>query len=404
MRSIGIAIILFLPVIFCCEPSKKLRLATSIEGSVTLKVGQDLADYLNSNGWEIEVIKGQEVYGSKNIKSIINHEIDLAFIQNDQAHTIDSKEVRTVLPFYPNISYILYRNHLNPINLEDLITNNSVLISNDDETFYKSLFSYYGIDLDSVSINLIEFTDSVDEFISLINNGSDNVVCVFAAINNPHVKKLDEYNWEIFSLGDVTYSNRGSSVEGFCMNYPRSKPFIVPRNFFGKKPVTPIFTIALDELLIVHEDADQTLIYDLVNDIYEGKHFLTQQYNLFNHITLDFNLDALNFPLHPGTEKFLKRDEPSFFERYAEAFGVIFSILVVMIGGLTSLKKIRKERIDKYYKRVMDCNDISELEILSNEAVKQLQNERLTADESFTIFLNLVEKRRHEIENNPVIK
>ena len=52
----------------------------------------------------------------------------------------------------------------------------------------------------------------------------------------------------------------------------------------------------------------------------------------------------------------------------------------------------------------MECNNILELEEISNEAVKQLQNEKLTADESFTIFMHLVEKRRHEIENNPIIK
>ena len=61
-----------------------------------------------------------------------------------------------------------------------------------------------------------------------------------------------------------------------------------------------------------------------------------------------------------------------------------------------------KERIDKYYKKVMVCESVSELEELSNDAVKQLQNEKLTADESFTIFLNLVEKRRHELETSPL--
>lgn len=211
-----------------------------------------------------------------------------------------------------------------------------------------------------------------------------------------------ENGWEIFSLGDITYSNRGSSVEGFCMNYPRTEPFMVPRNFFGQKPELPIYTIALDELLVVHEDLDKTLVYDLVSDIYSGRHFLSQSNILFTHITEDFDRDALNFQLHDSTVDYLARDQPSFFERYAEAFGVIFSILVVLYGGLTSLKKIRKERIDKYYKRVMECHRIEDLESLSNEAVSQLQSEKLTADESFTIFLNLVEKRRHELENNPL--
>ena len=52
----------------------------------------------------------------------------------------------------------------------------------------------------------------------------------------------------------------------------------------------------------------------------------------------------------------------------------------------------------------MLCTSIDELETLSKDAVNQLQREKLTADESFTIFLNLVEKRRHEIENSPINK
>ncbi|MCG8310931.1 MAG: hypothetical protein MI975_26315 [Cytophagales bacterium] len=377
-------------------------MAVSIEGAAIEKLGIELADYLNSVGWEIELVKGKQVYGSKGIQALVDKEIDLAFIQNDLAHTRGTNDIRTVIPLFPNISYIFYRNHLKPKNLNDLLINNSVLVSKDDEYFYKRLFRYYGVNIDSIRFNTIKLGASVDEFLHKVATGNDNVLCVFAAIHTPHVKRMIENDWEIFSLGDIAFSNRGSSVEGFCMNYPRSEPFIVPRNFFGQKPELPIYTISMDELLIVHEDAGETLIYDLVNDIFEGKHYLSQTEILFNHVTEEFDQDALNFPLHDSTIDYLKRDEPTFFERYAEAFGVIFSILVVMIGGLTSLRKIRKERIDKYYRRVMACEDISELESLSNEAVAQLQNEKLTADESFTILLNLVEKRRRELENTPL--
>ena len=398
-----ISFLFFVLLLFAgCQKTKKLKLAISIEGTASEKVGQELAMYLNSIGWKIEVVKGKEVFGSKGITAILDGKIDIAFMQNDQAHTRESNDIRTVLPLYPNISYIFYRKHLNPTNLVDLITNNSVLLGKDDEIFYSKIFEYYGINLDSIELNTVEMVDSVNELISAINTGKDDVVCVFAAIHNPHIKYMMENGWEIFSLGDITYSNRGSSVEGFCMNYPRTEPFMVPRNFFGQKPELPIYTIALDELLVVHEDLDKTLVYDLVSDIYSGRHFLSQSNILFTHITEDFDRDALNFQLHDSTVDYLARDQPSFFERYAEAFGVIFSILVVLYGGLTSLKKIRKERIDKYYKRVMECHRIEDLESLSNEAVSQLQSEKLTADESFTIFLNLVEKRRHELENNPL--
>ena len=397
-----LTLVLILLFFASCQNSKKLRLAISIEGAASEVAGTELANYLNSVGWEIDVVVGSAVFGSKSVEAILEGEVDLAFMQNDMAHTRESNDIRTVIPLYPNISYIFYRNHLEPNSLRELLTENSVLLSRDDEIFYKSLFDYYGVPQDSIDMNLIEMADSVDEFIKIINEGSDDVICVFAAIHNPHVKQMIDNNWEILSLGDITFSNRGSSVEGFCMNYPRTEPFIVPRNFFGQKPEFPIYTVSQDELLVTHEKMDKTVMYDLITDIYKGKHFLSQRNRLFTHITEDFDQDALNFPLHDSTVDYLDRDQPSFFERYAEAFGVIFSILVVLFGGLTSIRKIRKERIDKYYKRVVACTDVHELEEISNEAVMQLQNEKLTADESFTIFLNLVEKRRHELESSAI--
>jgi len=377
-------------------------MATSIEGAMTSKIAEGLADYLNDDGWEIELVKGKEVLGSRSLSQIIDGQIELAFVMNDQAHQQDADVIRTVIPLFPNISYIFYRDHLNPAGLRDLLQNQQIGISKDDEVFYRSLFEYYGMDADSIDYSLVEIEGSVQKFIDEVTEGKNGVICAFAAIHTPYVKEMLDNGWEILSLGDITFSNRGSSVEGFCMNYPRTEPFIVPRNFFGQKPELPIFTISLNEILVTHKDVDKTVIYDLISSIYGGKHFLSQKDNLFNYLSEDIDRDALNFPLHQATIDYLRRDAPSFFERYAEAFGVVFSILVVLVGGLTSLKKIRKERIDKYYKRVVNCQSIEDLEQISNEAVQQLQNERLTADESFTIFLNLVEKRRQEIINTPL--
>lgn len=397
-------LLLFIIVFSGCNSSNNLKLGTSLEGAAATRVGQDLADYLNDHSWNIEIIKGKKLFESNIHDQLINNDLNIAFVLNDQAHKSESSEIRTVLPFYPNISYIFYKNHIKPTGLQDLITNHYIAISQEDTSFFNSLFHYYGINRDSISFNLISEVNSVDDYITAINQRNNEVVCVFASVHNPYVEIMLEKNWDIYSLGDIAFTNRGSSVEGFCMNYPRSEPFIVPRNFFGKKPDFPIYTIALNEIMITHKDADERIIYDLVSAIYSGKHFLSQKNILFNYLTEDFDRDALNFPLHQATINYLRRDAPSFFERYAEAFGLIFSVLVVLIGGITSLKKIRKERIDKYYKRIMNCKDINELEAISNEAVTQLQNEKLTADESFTILLNLVEKRRNEISNNPINK
>ncbi len=125
---------------------------------------------------------------------------------------------------------------------------------------------------------------------------------------------------------------------------------------------------------------------------------------------LNENFDRLhmNFPLHKGTVNYLDRNQPSFFERYAELAGVIFSIMIVIFGAIASLnqrmKRKRKDRIDIYIQKALDIESkmeldehvinpidlISKLNELKRNAYVQLINEKFSANESFNIFINLV--------------
>ena len=82
--------------------SKKLKLAIPIEGSASEKVGQELARYLNSIGWEIELVIGKEYFGSKALTAILEGDVDLAFMQNDQAHTRESNDIPKEEFFFNN--------------------------------------------------------------------------------------------------------------------------------------------------------------------------------------------------------------------------------------------------------------------------------------------------------------
>jgi hypothetical protein len=155
----------------------------------------------------------------------------------------------------------------------------------------------------------------------------------------------------------------------------------------------------MDVLLVTHKETDRRLVYDFVKGVMEGKHYLGQRNILCANLKEDFDRDALNLPLHEGAEDYFDRNQPSFFERYAEAFGVIFSIMVVLIGAISSFKKIKKERIDKYYRKVMSATSIEELNKIEEQAIYQLEKDKLSADESFTIFLNIVEKRKKEMSS-----
>lgn len=74
-----------------------------------------------------------------------------------------------------------------------------------------------------------------------------------------------------------------------------------------------------------------------------------------------FERKNLSFPLHEGARIYLDRDEPGHFERYAELFGVVFSIILTLVSGLISLSKWqsqkKKDRADIFYKDLIEAKN-----------------------------------------------
>ena len=137
---------------------------------------------------------------------------------------------------------------------------------------------------------------------------------------------------------------------------------------------------------------------------------------VFLDLNENFDHTELNFSLHDGARIYLEKDEPGFFERYAEMIGVLFTLILAGVSGLVSLAKWRnqnkKDRIDTFYKRVLDVqvriphlksrSDVIEalnhLEEGKQEAFSLLIDEKLSANESFRIYMELHKEIQQELE------
>ena len=204
--------------------------------------------------------------------------------------------------------------------------------------------------------------------------------------------------WKFFSIGDIDLYGKGSTVEGYCLRNPQYYPFVIPSGTYGAYPETPILTIAQDVLLITDREKDSEMVYDLVSDIFGHKQYLSQKNVVFSTLTENFDRGRLIFPLHEGTEEFLARNEPSIFERYAELVGLVFSILVVLAGVFANARQRRKDRIDKYYLRAMKLNKLDELEALEMEVLELVEKEKISADVTYSIFLQIVDMRKRSLK------
>jgi hypothetical protein len=128
---------------------------------------------------------------------------------------------------------------------------------------------------------------------------------------------------------------------------------------------------------------------------------------LFQHLSDDVNPGNSTFVLHPGLVAYLDRDEPSVYERYSGVAEVSVTVIIALFSAIFAGVRIyhmrRKNRIDAFYTDVIairsGLDDSStdddrtaaaqKIRDLQNTAFKLLIDEKLSADESFRIFISL---------------
>jgi TRAP-type uncharacterized transport system substrate-binding protein len=296
-----------------------------------------------------------EEYEDSTLSRLEKGIIDLAIIPNNTEIPDSIRDIRTLVPLLPRILIILHRPDI-PLTerLSSLMNGRTVgfeVMDKTDSLFFHELFDRYGISPDSFSSRLISDEDPFSQI-----DGID-VFITLTHLNNTFVRDLLDSGAFIYSLGDPLLYRRGSAVDGFCLNYPKAFPYILPKHVYKGLPEEPVLTIAIQDILVARKSLDDELVYDIVETLIEKKASLTQKDRMYGLLDYDYTSSAISFPVHQGAQKYLEKDKPTLIERYAELFGVIFSVLVVLIGGVSSfrqrMKHIKKDRIDTYYKKIL---------------------------------------------------
>ncbi len=347
-------------------------------------------------------------------QQLVRGEADFAIIPNNAV--FPAAHIRTVAPLLPRVLLVLTKNikEYPPGDLRGVLEGHHLVmedLSRIDSIFMRKLFTSYGIDPAAVEgfpatgIDLDEWKDSSFVYIGLTH------------LHNPKMKKLIMEGARFFSLDDISLYNRGSSVEGFKMNYSRIVPFILPKDYFLGRPASPVLTLAIPDILVTREDVSKTLVYDIVSTIVEQKPRLEEMDNIYALLnTTDLSGDAFSFPLHKGTQDYIMRNEPSLMTRYASDLWPVLSVLAIFSGALASVRRRMRMRkklsIESFYKSLLSLRKksfglederekmqiLEELRVLRSEAFEALIENRLMADETFEIFLSLYDEVRKEIE------
>ena len=130
----------------------------------------------------------------------------------------------------------------------------------------------------------------------------------------------------------------------------------------------------------------------------------------------DFVNTSAVYPLHTGTINYLNRNKPSFLNRHSDLMGAIVTLILAIVSGILTLRNYRKARkkdnIDVYYKKLEEIrqqipsttnsshikNWQNEIRSLESETVNLIIDEKLGANESYIVYMNMVSLVKKELE------
>jgi hypothetical protein len=327
------------------------------------------------------------------IDALIAGTIDVALVSNNMPYR---DGITTVMPLYPTVLHIGQTGQKEFTDLADLIRG-SLVFAGLEGSASRVMFEQ--------SIQRLNITP--DEFSFIEGRGQrPDVFVVFVPIQPSESRRFTDIS--LISMGEPDSVGKGSVVDAATLLNPYLRPFIIPTGTYGDSTPEPVLTLAVDKMLVARRGLENSVVYDLVNELVRLRPALSaQKPGLFQNLSGDFDASRSTFVLHPGAQAYLQRAAPSLYERYSGiaevGVTVIFMLFSAGYGGLRLFRMRRKNRIDTFYSQTIklrssvtgDTSDSERRDVaakvrdLQNTAFELLVDEKLAADESFRIFITL---------------
>lgn len=329
---------------------------------------------------------------------------DIAFAPNNSRYR---EAIATIMPLYPSVLHIASYEDRKAASLEELLDGASVYAGPPGSS--PRLLSEGIVDDLNFTPGVVTFMDDWDV--------RPDVIILYVPIDRERITNNTQLDGaRLFSLGSPADIGLGSAVDRAVLFNPSLRPFVIPTGTYGDLTPEPVVTLAVENILVARNDMEDTEAYDLFAEMLRLRPTLfSKRPELFQPLDELMSKSNFTFGLHPGVVSFLQRDEPTYIERYSGVAELLVTLLVASVSGLIAAKNIyrirRKNRIDEFYLETIRIRDsvtvdtttdelttaIANIHALKNRAFELLVDERLAADQSFQVFIELTRDALDEI-------
>jgi len=382
-----LAISTLLPSCDIYKPQKKFRLAVPEKDYFYNYMASHLKPFLERNGYQIELVNAPTTIEAN--RMVARGEADLCFINNHsvpltQLMGAETGKLRSVLPLTTRLLFVFSKVQMpDTATAKELFENKKIgveLLNGEAQLNFERFISRAQIK----GTQLVTFNDNPD------------VIVFWGTFYGTRVAKYLADGWHPFSFKE-------NWIEFLTLNDPALKPYTLP-SIPGESRSIRIHTIATETVLAINKEIGENAVFELAKAIYQNKLELMREDIMYGTITESFDKESLLFPIHEGTVSFLKRDQPTFFERYADAIALVITMTALLYGSIQTISnkiaKRKKDQVDKYFLEFLEIRSNKEVKIeekvkildnLFQRAVEQMTSEKLEKSD-FHIISRLIQQ------------
>ncbi|MFK7910853.1 MAG: TAXI family TRAP transporter solute-binding subunit [Akkermansiaceae bacterium] len=352
----------------------------------------------------------------QNMQMLERGEVDFGLVQEGVEF---ADNVRVVAAVYSDTVHILVRKGAEIKSVSDF-KNRRVslgLKSSGTRLVALNLLEHYAVTTDELDEQILEPREAVKALVA----GNIDAMVMVTAMRAPMIR-------EALATGQVTHLSLGVAaepagiVQGISSRFPHLKPSVIPRHAYGisktgevAMPSQAVSVLSVPSLLVCRDDIPDAAVNVLTRALFSNRHALGKRVPSAMDIREPNDVNDLSYPVHEGAEEYYRRKDPGFLVVYAEVIALLLSGVIAVVGLFTGIRRWitrrRKNRIDVYYGAInaslkgLEKREITNFEQeerklidLKHSAFDELINERLTADESFRIFQDLLEQCLQEVK------
>ncbi len=381
-----------------------IRIATGQKGGTFLPLGETLARGFAADvhGTQFSAIESPGSVAS--VEMLARGEAELAMLSN---HVAGATGIVLVAPLYEETLQVVVRRDAgiaDPLAL----AGKRIAVGpqgSGTESIADAVLSHFGISGEKFDRRNMPMVDAV----AALESGQLDAVFIVAGMRTPAVDGLlARGDMALLSLGEP--GKVGSALEGIKLDAPFFSVTAIPEHAYGSEPQEAVGTISVHALLVARADLDEDLVFAITESLYTHKVELAQQERLLSHLSERYDPALSPYPLHAGSDRYYRRDEPSLLQRYINEVSLAITVGALLWSAFSGLQAARRQRqrsrIETHYaearRMVTEVTDKlalrEQLVLARDKALSELVDEKLDANDAYLILQDYINARIAEID------